>query len=30
MEDLFGKLTDVTIIDSKVKGLLPIYNQQGK
>ncbi len=31
MEDLFGKMSDITIIDSKVKGLLPIYNQtQGK
>ena len=30
MEVLFGNMKDITIIDSKVKGLLPIYNQQGK
>lgn len=29
MEDVFTKLNDVTIIDAKVKGLLPVFNQNG-
>lgn len=28
MESLYGSLDDITIIDAKVKGLLPIYNNQ--
>lgn len=29
MEELFSDLTDITIIDSKVKGLLPVFGQGG-
>ena len=27
MEEVFSKMDDLTIVDSKVKGLLPIFNQ---
>ena len=29
MEELYQRFTDVTIIDSKVKGLLPVFGKQG-